>query len=118
MVSRLSSPEELTAASTLVAKPCGTFHPGAHADPIMSLSTSAPTLVPSPRLPLPKPPQGSRKVLRKIEGLDDPLIRMLPHGRVGIRGEIENLEHRLGEVLTGRAIDQKARHTRLNLINE
>src|SRR5919109_3025108 len=84
----------------------------------MSLSTPAIVATHAPGVRLPKPPEGCWKILRQVEGTDDPLIRLLPNGGVCIWGEIEHLEHRLGDVLTGRDVDKKPRDTRLNLIDK
>jgi len=50
--------------------------------------------------------------------LDNPLMRPMPNGGLGLWGEIEHLVQRLGDVLTGQDIDKKSRDTWLDLINE
>ena len=84
----------------------------------MPLSASARVLVWIPRLPLPKPTEGRRKIVYEVVSLDDPLMRPKPNGGLGLWGEIEHLVERLGDVLTGQNIDKKSRGTRLDLISE
>ena len=50
--------------------------------------------------------------------LDNPLMRPMPNGGLGLWGELEHLVQRLGDVLTGQDIDKKSRDTWLDLINE
>ena len=50
--------------------------------------------------------------------LDNPLMRPMPNGGLGLWGQIEHLVQCLGDVLTGQDIDKKSRDTWLDLINE
>jgi len=84
----------------------------------MPLSASAHVLARSPRLPLPKPTEGRRKIVYEVVSLDNPLMRPMPNDGLGLWGEIEHLAQRLGDALTGQDIDKKSRDTRLDLINE
>ena len=84
----------------------------------MPLSASARVLARSPRLPLPKPTEGRRKIVYEVVCLDNPLMRPMPNGGLGLWGEIEHLVQRLGDLLTGQDIDKKSRDTWLDLINE
>ena len=72
----------------------------------------------SPRLPLPKPTEGRRKIVFEVVSLHNPLMRPMPNVGLGLRGEIEHWSQRLGDVLTGRNIDKKSSDTWLDLINE
>ena len=77
-------PEELTAVSRLMAKARGTLHPSdSRCTHHVAVSFSA-LEVCSAGFPLPKPPEGHRKILREVEGTDDSLIRLLPNRGVCI----------------------------------
>jgi len=83
----------------------------------MLLSSSARIKVLA-RLPLPKPTQRGRKIVYEVVILDNPLMRPMPNGCLGLLGEIEHLLERLADVLTGRDIDKKSCDTWLDLVNE
>src|SRR6266699_1037691 len=92
--------------------------PVTRAGPTMPLSRSARVLARSPRLVLPKPTEGRRKIVYEVVILNNPLMRPMPNSGLGLWGKIERLVQRLGNVLSGRDIDKTSRDTRFDLINE
>src|SRR5687768_1966263 len=68
--------------------------------------------------PLPKPPQGRRKIPPKVEGPEDALISPLSDGGVGVRGQVEHSPYRAGDVLAGRGVDEEPGDTLLDLVDK
>src|ERR1700747_2475959 len=69
-------------------------------------------------LPLPKPTEGRGKIAYEVVILDNPSIRPMPNGGLGLWREIEHLLQRLRDLLTRQDVDKKSRDPWLDLINE